>query len=335
MRDISASHTGFARAVDGLLLLQLLFKPLPLTGSEPGRFAGPIGEKEKRKSSQHNGRDSLEHEEPPPSLHSEPLVAENPAGDGRPDHEGQGNRCHEVAGGLGAVFMNEPVAQIDDDAREEASLGRAQDEARQIKLVWGMDQGGQRGQRPPSDHGHRNHAARAPALDQEATGDLQSHIAKEENARSQAEDAVAESQIARHAERGIGQVGAVKIIGDVEKEEKWQQAHSDPATGDAGNVERERRDHAGRGYGHCVFLRRSQSGRVEYIRESGPFVSCRPTVARVIMSGQMMKRDSSTRAAGEMTSSKKSQLLRTKGGTGEAPGLKSVCDNRVQSHFRA
>ena len=88
-----------------------------------------------------------------------------------------------------------------------------------------MHERGQRRQRSPRDHGRRDHPARAPAFHQQGARNLQGHIADEENARSQSKHAVAESEVARHADRGIRHAGAVQIIGDVKDEKKWQQPH--------------------------------------------------------------------------------------------------------------
>ena len=70
-----------------------------------------------------------------------------------------------------------------------------------------------------------------------APGNLQRHIADEKNARAQAEDPVAETQRPRHADRGIGYAGTVKIIRDVEDEEKRKQPYGDLMTSVIGKLD--------------------------------------------------------------------------------------------------
>ena len=64
-----------------LFLVQLLFNPLALLGSEPGGFAWPIRQNEERNGAQQDGRHSFQDEQPAPAFDGEPPVAENPARD--------------------------------------------------------------------------------------------------------------------------------------------------------------------------------------------------------------------------------------------------------------
>jgi len=79
---------------------------------------------------------------------------------------------------------------------------------------------------------------------------LQGDVADEENARPHAEHAVAESQVARHAERGIGHASTVKIIGDVKYEKKWKQPHGNAMPCGVLDLKRSGRDRAWRSYAH-------------------------------------------------------------------------------------
>jgi hypothetical protein len=72
---------------------------------------------------------------------------------------------------------------------------------------------------------------RAPEFHQQGPGHLQCHVADEENAGSRSKDAVAESQLAGHSDRGIGHAGAVDVICDVEEEKKWQQPQTNAPAG--------------------------------------------------------------------------------------------------------
>ena len=81
----------------------------------------------------------------------------------------------------------------------------------------------QRRQRSPYDHRCGNHPACAPPFDQQRARDLQGYIAEEENADPHAKHAIVESKVASHSNRGIGDAGAVKIVGDVKDKNKWKQ----------------------------------------------------------------------------------------------------------------
>jgi hypothetical protein len=73
---------------------------------------------------------------------------------------------------------------------------------------------------------------------------LQSHVTDEENTRSHAEHAVAESQITRHAQRRIGYASAVKIICDVKDEKKGKQSYGNMVPSEVRNLKRSRCDRA-------------------------------------------------------------------------------------------
>jgi hypothetical protein len=83
-----------------------------------------------------------------------------------------------------------------------------------------MHQRSQRGQRSPRDHGEGNHPARTPTFHQQCAGNLQGHIANKKDTDAKTKHPVAESQVVSHAERGISQTGAIKIVGDVKDEKK-------------------------------------------------------------------------------------------------------------------
>jgi hypothetical protein len=64
-------------------------------------------------------------------------------------------------------------------------------------------------------------------LDQHRAWNLQCDVAEKENTSAQAEHAVAESQVAGHAERSVGHTGAVNVIRDVKKKKERQQSSGD------------------------------------------------------------------------------------------------------------
>src|SRR5579864_32370 len=194
-------------------------------------IAGPVGKKEKRDGAENNGGQALQHEQPAPAFGVQPVLLHDPAGKRGTDYKGERDGGHEVAGGLGPVFAHEPVADVNDDAGKEAGLCRAQQKARAIELAGGVHGRGQHGEGAPDNHDGGDPAAGAPALHQQRAGNLQAEVAYKENAGADAENLVGEMQVANHFQRGIGQVGAVQVIGNVENEQEGKQAASNAVAG--------------------------------------------------------------------------------------------------------
>src|SRR5215469_12274292 len=119
------------------------------------------------------------------------------------------------------------MTQVDNYAGEKSGFGRAEQEARGVELMRIVNEAGQRCTGTPRNHHAGKDAPCTPMLDEHRAGNLQRDVTEEENSRAQAEDAVAESQIAGHAERGVGHASAVNVIRDVENEKKRKQADGD------------------------------------------------------------------------------------------------------------
>src|SRR5580658_2682959 len=154
-------------------------------------------------------------------------MPENPPSERRSHDERQWNSRHKIAASLGAILANEPVTQVHNHARKKSGLRRTQKQSRPIELARGMNQSSQHGQRSPRDQDQSDATPCAPAFDHERARNLQRHVADEKNARAQAEHPIAEPKRPRHPDRGIGYAGAVKIISDVEDEEKRKQPYGD------------------------------------------------------------------------------------------------------------
>ena len=118
--------------------------------------------------------------------------------------------------------------QIHNHAGKESRLGRAEEETRAIQLERRADETGQGRERTPGDESECTAVQPcAPAFHKEGTGNLQREIADEENPAGRAEDRIAQTQVAFHAEGGIGDVGAVEIVRDVEEKKKRQEPPGD------------------------------------------------------------------------------------------------------------
>ena len=93
-----------------------------------------------------------------------------------------------------------------------------------------MHKTGQDSQRAPDDQGVREQTSCAPAFHQERPGNLQREITDKENSARRAIHRIGQAPIAFHAELGVGDIGAIKIVRDVEEEKKRQQPPRDSTT---------------------------------------------------------------------------------------------------------
>src|SRR5262249_4913444 len=119
------------------------------------------------------------------------------------------------------------MAQIDDDSRKETGFRSAQHKTCQVKLEWSVYECGQSSKRSPRNHRRGNHSACTPTLDQQGPGNLKGHIAEKEDSDPHAKNAVVESKVASHSDRGIGHASAVKVVRDVKNKEERKQTKSD------------------------------------------------------------------------------------------------------------
>jgi hypothetical protein len=60
---------------------------------------------------------------------------------------------------------------------------------------------------------------------------LQGHVTEEENADAEAEHAIVEPQVARHANRRVCYAGAIEVVGDVKDENEGKQLSGNVAPG--------------------------------------------------------------------------------------------------------
>src|SRR5579863_6018196 len=192
-------------------------------------------------------------------------MAENQSGDRGCNYKRERNGGHEVAGRLAAVLKDEPVAKIDDDAREKTCFGRAQQETRGVEFERGVNESGKGRNRSPDDHGQTNDAARAPSFHQQRAWNLQRHIADKENAGAQSEHPVAEAELASHSDCGVGDAGAIEIVGDIEGEKKWQQAQCGVMPSAVGDIRGDRDDDAWDGSSQSATSVESREKRGVYL----------------------------------------------------------------------
>src|SRR5258708_21032499 len=90
-----------------------------------------------------------------------------------------------------------------------------------------MDKRGECRERSPCDQRYCQQKSRAPAFDQQRSGNLQREVTNEKDSARGAEDGIGQAEIAFHPERCVSDVGAVEIIRDVKQKQKWQQPPRD------------------------------------------------------------------------------------------------------------
>ena len=207
------------------------------SGSQRASF-GPVGQVEERHDAEHDRRQPFENEQPAPAVQAEPVDAHQRRRDARAHHVRSRDGHHEHGHGLGAVFIAEPVRQVDDDAGEEAGLRDAEEETDPVELLGRVDEPAERGERTPHDEAQRDELARAPQLGDERRGNLQKEIPDEEDAGAEAEDGVREAEVAGHLQRGVADVDAVQVVEHVQHEEKRHQPADDVPARACGEVVR-------------------------------------------------------------------------------------------------
>src|SRR5262249_20939386 len=100
----------------------------------------------------------------------------------------------------------------------------AEKKTRGIELERSLSESGEGGRGSPGDHGDRDRSAGAPSFDEQSTRDLEGDVADEENSDGEAGHCVAETEVTAHTDGGIGEAGAIEIVGDVENEEEREEA---------------------------------------------------------------------------------------------------------------
>ena len=122
------------------------------------------------------------------------------------DRDSDRLRHHEIGFCAGAVFGLIPMGKINDDSREEAGFGDAEQQPQSVKLrdrpeitqqrraeqtSGGRDQA-------PGDHDAGDPFASAPAFYNQAAWDIEQEIAEEENAPAEANYGIAEVEVFLH-----------------------------------------------------------------------------------------------------------------------------------------
>ena len=171
-----------------------------------------------------------------PSTQEQPLPSAQPQraverqqrfGDRRADDHRHGNGHHEQGAGPRAMRRRHPVGEIEDDAREEPRLGDAQQHAEQVEAPHAADQHHRHRDDAPADHDACDPEPRADALEDQVARHLEQAVAKEEQARAQAERGVGQPEVALQLGGGKPDVHAIDVGDDVAEEDEGDQARGD------------------------------------------------------------------------------------------------------------
>src|SRR6266404_375197 len=104
------------------------------------------------------------------------MYSQQPTGQRRTQNICDRNRRHEQRAGPGAIFMPEPMCQVDDNAGEKTCFGEAQKKTGDVKLHRRMNHGDQYGDESPGNQDAGNPFPRAPALHDERSRNLKQEI---------------------------------------------------------------------------------------------------------------------------------------------------------------
>ena len=228
-------------------------KPLPLLARQPVRLLRLIGQEEEHDDADDHGRDRLEDVHDLPALEPPKAVEAQQRGrDRRSQRDRDRQRQGKARVDTGAIAIREPVGEVEDEAGEQAGLGKAEQEADRHEAVLGplRQRGFVRddaeinerrrdhrrelpgirrgaGDNPPGDHDPRDPQARAHFFQDYVARDLDQDIAPEEEARCHAVYRRVETEIFVHGQRGEADIDPVEIGEKVGKRGKRQNAQVD------------------------------------------------------------------------------------------------------------
>ena len=205
-------------------------EPLALIRQQPMGISGLIGQVGEHDERQDQRRRRLQDVEPLPAMQAEhPVHAEQHAGDWRADHRGERDGGHEHADDARPLGSREPQGEEEDDAREEAGLGKAQQHADDVKAGRAGDEGHCPREDAPGEHDPGDPLARAEALQHQVGGDFEHKVGEEEDTGAKPERGLGQADIMAHGELGETHVHPVEIGNEVAQDQEWQQPHRDAA----------------------------------------------------------------------------------------------------------
>ena len=198
------------------------------SGASHSALLGRVGEIREHDEAEHDGRYAFEQEQPLPAREPVPAVElEHDARERTADDRRQRNRDHEPRHRARSVLRRIPVAEVIDDAGQEAGFGDAEQEAQHVEARSAPHEHHRDRQDAPRDHDARDPAARADAHEDQVARHLEQRVADEEDAGAEAVDGGAEAEVGVHLQRREADVDAVEPGDDVEQQQERQEPPPD------------------------------------------------------------------------------------------------------------
>src|SRR5262249_5148026 len=144
-------------------------------------------------------------------------------GEGVAEDPGQGDGGHEPGQHPGPLAGREPEGQVEDDAGEEPRLGHAEQDAHGVEAPRARDGQGGAGNQPPADQDAGDPGPGPDPAQQQIAGHLEEQVAEVEQPIAPVERGLAETQVARHLQRGDAHVTPVEDVEDVEQAKEGDQ----------------------------------------------------------------------------------------------------------------
>src|SRR5260370_1804472 len=108
------------------------------------------------------------------------------------------------------MICGEPVAEIEDDSREEAGFREAEQEPEDIEANRASGEGHRDRDQAPGDHDPADPEARSDIVQDDGGGHFEGEVAEEEDARAEAEHLRRQAHILVHGQRGEAYVDAIE-----------------------------------------------------------------------------------------------------------------------------
>ncbi len=183
------------------------------TGGEPLGVLDPGIQQEEHHDAHHHGEQALEAEQPLPAADPQDIVqAQEHAGDGPGECCGDGRAGNEDGGCLAALAGGNPAGEVEDDGREEAGFGGAQQEPEDVEHHFVLHEGHQEGDDAPADHDAGQPHLGAVLLHHHVAGKFEDGVGDEEQACAEAVGRSADAHVGFEVLVGVADVGAVELV---------------------------------------------------------------------------------------------------------------------------
>lgn len=140
-----------------------------------------VGEREVGDDAEDDAGDALDDHDPAPAGHALDAVhVADAVGEQAAEGAGDGGADEEVADAQGELVLCVEEGQVDVEAREQASLDDAEEQAAGDEGAVGVDEAGEGGDDPPRHGDEGDPAARGEELEDEVGGDLEEEVGHEE-----------------------------------------------------------------------------------------------------------------------------------------------------------